>query len=181
MAAPCRAVVDEETGDLSIQLSPPLLRELVRARYVDGRDFHSRVDVPHKSLKDEAYRKIKRPLVAILEAILGDLEERGLCSRQDAKRIRDVLEEEYGIYPTFDVENRDRLILERSIRYSCAQRLYGIRPLRSIQDVECMEVRPTWRRLAELSVSTEPQSERIEALAQRALEHGVREEVVVAF
>ena len=61
------------------------------------------------------------------------------------------------------------------------QRLRGIRPLRSLADVEGTDVRAGWRRLAELSVSTGPRPDRIAALARRALAHGVRDETLVEF
>ena len=181
MAVPCLAVKDDKQAIVAVRLSPPLLRELVRARYVDGQDFHSEVEVPHPSLADEAFARIKRPLVEILEEILRDLEGRGLCTRRDAKHIRDVLEDEYGLYPRMTMADRDRVVRERRERYGAAQRLYAIRPLRSLADVEAMELRPTWKRLAELSVSVEPNPDRIESLAQAALEHDSRAEAIVEF
>jgi hypothetical protein len=87
---PCLAV-KEDGVTVAVRLADGLRRERLRAGYVEGKDFHGR-DVPHPSLVDEAFRKIKEPLVEILEEILGSIEAQGHANRSDLKRLRDVLE-----------------------------------------------------------------------------------------
>lgn len=125
MAVPCLAV-KEDGAIKAVRLAPTLHRELLRAGYVDGRDFHGSVDVPHPSLVDEAFRKVKKPLVEILEEILAGIEAQGLATRTELRRVRDVLERAYGQYPTETVEDRASVVAERKATYTAVRRLYGI-------------------------------------------------------
>lgn len=172
MAVPCLAVRDHEVV-VAVRLSDALRRELLRAGYVEGRDFHGVVDVPHPSLADEAYRKIKAPLVEILEEILAGIESQGLATRGDLKRLRDVLEGAYGQYPVKDAVDREAMVAERKAAYTAVRRLYGITPLRSLKDVEEVGVRPLWARL--LALSTDPGEGRatLDRMAKRTLDHAV--------
>ncbi len=153
MAVPCRAV-KEDGVTVAVKLSETLQRELLRAGYTEGRDFHGVVEVPHPALVDEAFRKIKSPLVAILEEILGNIAAQGLATRGDLKRVRDVLERAYGQYPTQEVEDRDAVVAERKAAYTAVRRLYGITPVRSLKDVEEVGVRPLWAKLLSRSPRT---------------------------
>lgn len=170
MAAPCRAVRVEDVITC-VRLSPGLERELRRAGYVDGVDFHSEVEVPHPALADEAFRRMKRPLVAILEEILGNLSEQGLASRAEIKRIRDALESEYGIYPSDHVQDQESLVRERRTRYRAVRQLYGISPLHGLADAEAMAERPLWERLLSLSLDLGGGADALEARAKRAIAH----------
>lgn len=177
MSVPCRAVKDDDVTR-AVRLSETLRRELLRAGYVEGKDFHGVVDVPHPALADEAFRKIKAPLVSILEDILGNIEAQGLATRNDLKRVRDVLERQYGQYPSQQVEDRDSVVAERRAAYTAVRRLYGIVPIRSLKDVEEVAVRPLWGRL--LALSTDPGEGKVtlDRMAQRALDHAVVSERV---
>lgn len=171
MAVPCVAVKDERDVPRAVRLSPSLNRELLRAGYEDGRDFVSQVEVPHPALLDEAFRRIKRPLVAILEEILVNLESQGLATRKEMVRLRDILEDQYGVYPTHQVENRAGLVAERRATYTAVRRLYGIQPVGSVKDVEEVGVRPVWKRL--MALSTDPGEGRatLDRLAEQAVSH----------
>src|SRR5436190_2009090 len=125
MSVPCLAE-KENHKVVAVRLTENLHRELLRAGYVEGKDFHGRVEVPHPALADEAYRKIKAPLIGILEEILGNIEKQGLASRLDLRGMRDVLERTYGVYPSMQVENRDEVVAERRATYTAVQRLYSI-------------------------------------------------------
>ena len=177
MTVPCRAV-REDDRITAVKLSPNLHRELLRAGYVDGRDFHGEVQVDHPSMADEAYRRIKGPLVSILEEILGNLDEQGLATRGEVKRIRDALESEYGIYPSESFKDRAPIVAERRTRYRAVRHLYTIRPLRGLADVEAMETRPLWARLLALSVDPGGGAEALQQRAERAIEHGTKLERV---
>jgi hypothetical protein len=177
MAVPCLAV-KEDGVTKAVRLTQTLRRELLRAGYVEGRDFHGVVDVPHPSLVDEAFRKVKKPLVEILEEILAGIESQGLATRADLKRIRDVLERAYGQYPSQEVEDRASLVAERRAVYSAVRRLYGITPVRSLADVEAVGVRPLWKRLMSLSTDPGEGSVALDRLAQQALAYAVRPERV---
>lgn len=177
MAVPCLAV-KEDGVTRAVRLTPTLLRELLRAGYVDGRDFHGSVDVPHPSLVDEAFRKVKKPLVEILEEILAGIESQGLATRADLKRIRDILERDYGQYPTEDVEDRASLVAERKATYTAVRRLYGITPVKGLQDVKEVGVKPLWKRLMALSTDPGEGSVALDRLAEQALAYAVRPERV---
>ncbi len=181
MAIPCRAVKDEGGAIVAVRLMPNLQRELLRAGYVEGKDFHGNVDVPHPSLVDEAFRRIKRPLVGILEAILRDLEDQRLATRSELKAIRDVLEVEYGQYPSVGLRKGASLVAERKATYTAVRRLYGISPVKSWADVESVGVRPLWRGLLALSTDPGEGTDALQERAERALAHGVREARLVEF
>lgn len=176
MAVPCTA----ERSDgrpVAVRLSVTLQRELLRAGYVEGRDFHGRVEVPHPSLVDEAFRKIKGPLVAILEEMLGGIESQGLASRRDLVRLRDILERAYGQYPGSGApEERACLAAERKATYTAVRRLYGITPVRCLKDVEEVGLRPLWARL--IALSTDPGAGRaqLDRMAERATAYAVPSE-----
>jgi len=175
MAAPC---VKAKDGDevVGVRLSEALRRELVRAGYVDGKDFHAYVEVPHPSMMDEAYRRVKRPLVAILEDILGKIEQQGLATRQELRRLRDVLEASYGQYPT-EVTSAE-CVAEKRATYAAVQRLYGIRPVEGPKDVEAVGVRGLWKRLMSLSTDPGEGAATLDRLAQRTLDYAVVSERV---
>jgi hypothetical protein len=177
MAVPCLAV-KEDGVTKAVRLTETLRRELLRAGYVEGRDFHCVVDVPHPSLVEEAFRKVKKPLVEILEEILAGIESQGLATRADLKRIRDVLERAYGQYPSQEVEDRASLVAERKAVYSAVRRLYGITPVRSLADVEAVGVRPLWKRLYALSTDPGEGGDALDRLAKEALAYAVRPERV---
>ena len=181
MAVPCRALKDGDGTITAVHLQPNVHRELVRAGYVEGRDFHAQVEVPHSSLVDEAFRRVKRPLVGILGAILLDLEDQRLATRGELKAMRDVLEAEYGQYPSRALHDRSSLVAERRATYTAVRRLYGISPVRSVADVESVAVRPLWLDLMALSVGPGDGTDALERRAGRALSHGVRDERLVEF
>ncbi len=170
MAAPCVKVRDGEEV-VGVRLSDTLKRELLRAGYVDGRDFRAYVEVPHPSLLDEAYRRVKRPLVAILEGVLARIEQQGLATRQEMRRLRDVLEGAYGQYPT-EVTSAE-CVAEKRATYAAVQRLYGIRPVEGLKDVESVGVKPLWGRLMALSTDPGAGAASLDRLAQGALDYAV--------
>ncbi len=179
MAVPCLAERHEDGAIKAVRLAETVRRELLRAGYVEGRDFHGSVDVPHPSMADEAFRQIKAPLVKILEEVLTGLESQGLATRGDLKRLRDVLEQAYGQYPTQEVEDRAARVAERKATYTACQRLYGIRTVRSLEDVEAVGVKPLWQRLMALSTDPGEGGAALDLMAQQALAYGVRPERVV--
>lgn len=177
MAVPCLAV-KEDGVTKAVRLTPTLHRELLRAGYVDGRDFHGSVDVPHPSLVDEAFRKVKKPLVEILEEILAGIEAQGLATRTELRRTRDVLEHAYGQYPTETVEDRASVVAERRATYTAVRKLYGITPVRGLKDIEEVGVKPLWKRLMALSTDPGEGSVALNRMAQQALAYAVRSERV---
>ena len=178
MAVPCRAVKDDDGVTRAVRLSQTLRRELLRAGYSDGKDFYGDVDVPHPSLVDEAFRKIKAPLVSILEDILGNIEAQGLAKRSELRRVRDVLEHEYGVYPAQEVAHRESMVAERRAVYTAVRRLYGITPVRSLKDVAEVGVRPLWARLYALSADAGEGRATLDRMAQRALAYAAVSERV---
>lgn len=170
MAAPC---VKDKDGDrvVGVRLSDTLRRELLRAGYVEGRDFYAYVEVPYPTLLDEAYRRVKRPLVQILEDVLGKIEQQGLASRQELRRVRDVLESAYGQYPT-EVTSAE-CVAEKRATYAAVQRLYGIRPVEGRKDVDAVGVKPLWGRLMALSTDPGAGTEALDRLARQALDYAV--------
>jgi len=178
MAAPC---VKAKEGErlVGVRLSETLRRELVRAGYVDGRDFFSFVEVAHVSMLDEAYRRMKQPLVRILESILTKIERQGLATRADLKRIRDALEGAYGQYPT-EMTSAE-CVAEKRVAYAAVQRLYGIRPVESAKNVEEIGVRPLWKRLIALSTESADAGAALDRMATQALEYGIRKASLVEF
>ena len=74
-----------------------------------------------------------------------------------------------------------RLLDMEMTEFSVAEqykRLYGIRPMRGLKDVEEVAVRPLWARLMSLSADAGEGAEGIDRRAQRALSHGARAERV---
>ncbi len=175
MAAPC---VKAKDGDrvVGVRLSDTLRRELLRAGYVEGRDFHAYVEVPHLTLLDEAYRRVKRPLIRILEDLLGNIEAQGLASRKELRRVRDVLEGAYGQYPT-EVTSAE-CVAEKRATYAAVQRLYGIRPVEGLRDVESVGIKPLWGALMRLSTDPGDGHAALDRLAQQALDYAAVSERV---
>jgi hypothetical protein len=180
MSMPCRSVRDEKGEIVEVRLAPNLERELVRAGYVDGLGFLSAIEVPHPAFVDEAYRKIKRPLVGILEEILVNLQDQGLATRAELKQIRDILEGAYGQYPREQHADTASVVAERREDYVAVRRLYGMQRIESLEQAERVGRRPLWARLLGLSLDATGASERLDAMAEKALAHAViREDRIV--
>ena len=62
-----------------------------------------------------------------------------------------MLEGAYGQYPT-EVTSAE-CVAEKRATYGAVQRLYGIRPVEGLKDVESVGVRPLWGRLMALSTN----------------------------
>ncbi len=83
-------------------------------------------------------------------------------------RLRSILEGSYGQYPSMETENRAELVAERKATYTAVQRLYGIRTVRSLKDVEEVGVRVLWKRLFALSTDAGYGKSALEKMAKRA-------------
>jgi len=75
----------------------------------------------------------------ILEEILGSLEEQWLATRAEVRRIREVLEGRYGVYPVEALRDWASVVAERRETYMAVRRLYTVRPLGGLADVRASD------------------------------------------